>query len=94
MRRWLRIILFLIVAAGIIHYFYPWWFTAENIPISDDFPAFIDFHINGTKAENTGEKWEALLYQINEHKVLCNRIVFMAMVRLTGTVDFKLLSFI
>lgn len=72
-------------------FFIFWNSISRNIPISDDFPAFIDFII---KYNSVGISIQDFTSQINEHKVLYDRLWLYIILLLTGSVNFKILSLI
>jgi len=75
----------------ILAFFIFWSNISRNIPISDDFPAFVDFII---QFNSKGVGYQDFIVQINEHRVLYDRLWLYILLVLNGTVNFKILSLI
>jgi hypothetical protein len=72
-------------------FFIFWNDISRNIPISDDFPAFVDFII---RYNSVGVSLQDFISQINEHRLLYDRLWLYFFLIIAGTVNFKILSLI
>lgn len=84
--------LLLLIIIGIFYYFIvrfsiniPWFDDIENIPY---------FLIKWIEAPTFTEKWQAIIYPNNEHRVLTARIIVLGQYLLTNKLNFKDLLFI
>lgn len=80
----------LIMLLALALYYLTVCFFAENIPLSDDFPAVLGF-LGSFYSHESGYKLNLLSAQLNEHRIVLNRLVSLAVYKINGVVDFKLL---
>jgi hypothetical protein len=72
-------------------YFWALFSLSLNIPIGDDFPAFVDIAPDAVSGKLTARTF---FKQINEHRILYNRIFWISGIGLFKAIDFKLLIII
>lgn len=72
-------------------YFYALNCLSLNIPIGDDFPAFVDI---APEAIDRSISLKTFLRQINEHRILYNRLWWITGIWIFNSIDFQILLFI
>jgi hypothetical protein len=72
-------------------YFCALYCLSLNIPIGDDFPAFVDI---APQAIDRSISLKTFLRQINEHRILYNRIWWITGIWIFNSIDFQILLFI
>jgi len=72
-------------------YFFAWFKLSLNIPIGDDFPAYVELT---SKFSANQLKVSDFFLQINEHRILYDRLWWIINLGLTNFVNFKFLLFI
>ncbi|MFH1074462.1 MAG: hypothetical protein V1752_05170 [Candidatus Firestonebacteria bacterium] len=70
-------------------YYFTVYLFAENIPLSDDFPTVLGFLSAYLSLENTYDKICFLFSQFNEHRIVVNKLVSLAVYKVNGAVDFR-----
>jgi len=74
-------------------YYFSVYLFAENIPLSDDFSSVLGFLGSFLSAESFSEKIKLLFSQLNEHRIVFNRLVSLLVFKVNGCMDFKLLLY-
>lgn len=88
-----NVISILISIIPIVQYFYFVNKYAINIPFLDDY-TFFDFLPQLFSSTTFGEKVELFFNQHNEHRILLNRIVALAIYQVKGDLDYRLMIII
>jgi len=68
-----------IVAIIVLAYFIVIWLYALNIPIGDDYDNILKFYIEWNDVKSSNQAIDILFSQHNEHRLLFNRLVFLAL---------------
>lgn len=77
--------------AVLVLYFWALFKLSLNIPIGDDFPAFVDIAPDAIQGELA---LKTFFKQINEHRILYNRVFWISGIWAFQTIDFKVLLII
>jgi hypothetical protein len=84
----------LIMLLPLALYYFVVCLFAVNIPLSDDFPTVFGFLGSYISLEKAYDKIRLLFSQHNEYRIVTNRLVSLAVYKLKGAVDFRLLILI
>ena len=84
----------LLILIPIALYYFTVFLFAVNVPLSDDFPAVLGFLGSFLSAAGISEKLRLLFFQHNEHRIVVNKLLTLALYKITGVIDFKLLIYL
>ncbi|OGF44680.1 MAG: hypothetical protein A2452_07890 [Candidatus Firestonebacteria bacterium RIFOXYC2_FULL_39_67] len=83
-----------IMLLPIAMYYFTVYLFAENIPLADDFSGVLGFLNSFISLEKVYDKVSLIFSQLNEHRVAVNRLCSLAVFKINGVIDFKILIFI